>query len=60
MCDSQPIDECENDDIFIPVVHLGQLTLEVAIVCIEAVGGSHLDKTEVLIVLLELLVGGVL
>jgi len=58
--DLQPANECESSDIFAAIVHLGQLTLEVAIVCIEAVGGSHLDKTEVLIVLLELLVGGVL
>ena len=57
MCDSQPIDECENDDIFIPVVHLGQLTLEVVNVRLETIEGSHLDGREAVVVLLELLKG---
>jgi len=58
--DSQPADECESGDIFTVVVHLGQLTLEVADVRFETVGGSHLDGKKVVIVLLELLTGGVL
>ena len=41
-------------------MHFGQLTLEEADICFETVGGSHLDRKEVVVVLLELLVGGVL
>ena len=58
--DSQPADECESGDIFVAVVHFDQLTLEEADVHLETVGKSHLDEKEVVIVLLELLVGGVL
>ena len=52
--DSQPADKCESNDIFVVVVHFGQLILEEANVRLETVGGSHLDEKEVVIVLLEL------
>jgi len=38
----QPADECEFRDIFIAVGHLGELTLEVFDVRLEAVTGSYL------------------
>ena len=60
MGDSQPADEYESIDIFAAVVQFGQLTLEEADVRLETVEGSHLDVKEVVIVLLELLAGGVL
>jgi len=42
-------------------LHLcGQLTLEVADIRLEIVRGYHFDEKEVVIVLLELLTGGVL
>ena len=41
-------------------MHFGQLTLEEADVCLEIVRGSHLDRKEVVVVLLELLKGGVI
>ena len=58
--DSQPVDECESDDIFAAVVHFGQLTLKMANIRLETVGRSHLDGKEAVIILLEHLEGGVL
>jgi len=58
--DLRPADECESDNIFAAVVHLGQLTLEVADIRLETVRGSHFDGKEVVVVLLELLTRRVL
>ena len=46
--------------MFTAVVNFGQLTLEEVDLCFETIRGSHLDRKEVVIVLLELLLGGVL
>jgi len=58
--DLQSADECESDDIFVVVVHLGLLTLKVTDVCLGTVEESHLDGKKVVVILLELLAGGVL
>ena len=58
--DSQPADECKRGDIFAAVVHFVQLTLEEADVRLKTVGGSHLDGEKVVVVLNELMAGGVL
>ena len=58
--DLQHADECENKDILAIVVYFGQLTLKVANVHLETVRGSHHDGEEEVVVLLELLKGGVL
>ena len=42
--DSQLVDECESGDIFITVMHFGQLTLEEAYVRLETVEGLILMK----------------
>jgi len=41
-------------------VYFGQLTLKVSNIRLKTVGGSHLDREKVMIILLELLAGGVL
>ena len=58
--DLRPANECESGNIFTAVVHLGQLTLEVADIRLETVRGSHFDGKEVVVVLLELLTRRVL
>ena len=60
MGDSQPGDECERVDIFATVVLFDQLILEETDTRLETVGGFHLDKNEVVVVVLELPTGGVL
>jgi len=58
--DSQPADKYESGDIFVAIVHFGQLALEEVDVRLETVVGSHLDGKEVVVVLLECQAGGVL
>ena len=60
MGESQPANECQSGCVFIVVVYLGQLILKVANVCLEAIGGPHLDGEEMMVILLELLAGGIL
>ena len=53
-------DNCESGDIFVVVMHFGQLTLKETDIRLETVRESHHDGKEMLDVLLELLTGGVL
>ena len=58
--DLQSIDECECKDIFTTVGNLGKLALEIADVRLEVVILPHLDRKEVMIVLIGFSTGGVL
>ena len=58
--DPQFVVEYKNGCAFTVVLYFGQLILEVADVCFETVGGPLFDGKEVMIVLLEILTGGVL
>jgi len=53
----QPADKCESKNILVAVVYFAQLTMEIVNVRLETVGGSHLDREDVVVVLLELLAG---
>ena len=56
----QSADERKCRDIFITVGNLGELVLKVANVRLEVVALSHFDSEEVVIILLDLPVGGIL
>ena len=56
----QPADECESGCVLAAIVNFGQLILKIVDIRLETVGGSHLDGEEVMVILLELLVVGVL
>ena len=58
--DLQPTDECRSSHAIIVVIHQGYLPLEITDIVFKALSGLHLDRKEVIIVLLQLLLGSVL
>jgi len=58
--DLQPTDECSDNHIIIVVIHQGHLALKITDVMFEALSRLHLDREEVIVVLLKLLSGSVL
>ena len=60
MEDLQPTDECSGSHIVIAVIHQGHLAFEITDVMFEVLSGLHLDRKEMIIVLLELLLGSIL
>ena len=60
MTDLQPADECECRDIFTAVENFSQLALKVDDVGLEAITLPHFDGEKVVVILLDLLTGGIL
>jgi len=58
--DLQPTDECNGSHVVIAIIHQGYMALETIDVMFEALSSLHLDHEEVIDVLLELPLGGIL
>ena len=56
----QPNNECGCDDIIATVINHGHLTLKIANVAFESFSFLHLERNEMVVVLLEFLPRGVL
>jgi len=57
--DLQPTDECERRDLFTTIRDFGKLALKEVDVGFEAVSLPHLNREEVMVILLDLLARGV-